>query len=286
MGVARVTVLASLPQVTPIHANDPAPRLSQLSRSVAGRRALVTGAASGIGRATARLLADEGARVVLADLTDERVSAAVEEIRAVHGPESAYGVVTDVSDRKQLTALMEETVTLLGGLDILVNNAGISARTGLDLDEDDFEDAWTRTLDVNLSAQVRLIRLARPHLLESDSARVVNIASTEAIVTGTGMAAYAASKAGVTGMTRALAVELGKDGINVNAICPGPVRTGMTERIPDEMKEKYAGRRVALRRYADPEELAHMVLSLCLPAASFVTGVSLPVDGGMTIRHT
>ncbi|WP_211220956.1 SDR family NAD(P)-dependent oxidoreductase [Nocardioides insulae] len=269
-----------------ISESDSSPRLSQLSRSIAGRRALVTGAASGIGRASARLFADEGARVVLADVGEERVAAAVEEIRAVHGPEAATGVVADVSDPDARRRLVEEATAWLGGLDILVNNAGISSRSQLALDEAEFEDAWTRTMEINLSAQVRLIRLARPHLLDSDAARVVNIASSEAIVTGAGMAAYAASKAGVTGMTRALAVELGPDGINVNAICPGPIRTGMTAPIPEEMKEKYARRRVALRRYGDPEELAHMVLNLSLPAASFITGISVPVDGGMTIRHT
>jgi 3-oxoacyl-[acyl-carrier protein] reductase len=114
----------------------------------------------------------------------------------------------------------------------------------------------------------------------------VNIASTEAIVATPGISAYSASKAGVTGLTRSLAVELGPTGITVNCICPGPINTGMTAGIPDEAKNKYAGRRVALRRYADPEEVAHVTLSLCLPASSFVTGVSIPVDGGVTIRHT
>jgi len=271
--------------VTTDPASAPA-RLTSLSRSVAGRRAIVTGAASGIGRATARLLADEGARVVVADLGEERVAEAVDEIRLVHGEEAAYAVPTDVADLAQLHRLVEEATGWLGGLDLLVNNAGISRRTPTSADEDDFEAAWGATLDVNLTAQARMVRLARPFLLDSDAARVVNIASTEAIVSGAGMAAYAASKAGVTGMTRALAVELGPDGITVNAICPGPVRTGMTAPIPEEVKQRYAGRRVALRRYADPEEIAQMVVSLCLPAAGFVTGVTLPVDGGMTIRHT
>ncbi len=114
----------------------------------------------------------------------------------------------------------------------------------------------------------------------------MNIASTESIVATAGLAAYAASKAGVTGLTRSLAVELGRHGVTVNCICPGPIDTGMTEPIPQEAKDTYARRRVPLRRYGDPEEVAHMTLNLCLPSSSFVNGATIAVDGGMTIRHT
>ena len=122
--------------------------------------------------------------------------------------------------------------------------------------------------------------------MESDSARVVNIASTEAIVTTGGLAAYAATKAGVIGLTQSFAVELGRHGVNVNCICPGPIDTEMTARIDAEAKAIYARRRVPLRRYGEPEEVAQMTLNLCLPAASFVNGAHIPVDGGMSIRHT
>jgi 3-oxoacyl-[acyl-carrier protein] reductase len=100
------------------------------------------------------------------------------------------------------------------------------------------------------------------------------------------MTAYAASKAGVAGLTRSLAVELGRHGVTVNCICPGPILTGMTAPIPDEAKETYAKRRVPLRRYGLPEEVAHITLSMCMPAASFLNGAVVPVDGGMTVRHT
>ena len=258
-----------------------------MSRSVEGARVLVTGAASGMGRATAFLFADEGATVAVADITAERVLAVTDEIRAVHGPSSAHGFVADVGSHDSLKQLVDDVVATLGGVDVLINNAGISLVNSAFQGEDDYESNWARTLDVNLTAHSRLIRLCLPHLQAApNGGRVVNIASTEAIVTTPGLAAYAATKAGVVGLTKSFAVELGRHGVTVNCICPGPINTGMTAPIPDEAKEIYAKRRVPLRRYGDPEEVAHMTMSLCLPASSFVNGAVIPVDGGMTIRHT
>lgn len=260
-------------------------RLSTLSRSIEGRVAIVTGAASGMGRATAHLFADEGARVVVADLGDDRVSAVAGEIEEVHGPEAALGVTCDVADPAQLRELVVRTVEWAGGIDIVVNNAGISVPNDLGQDEDEFEQVWGRTLDVNLSSQARLVRYALPHLLASEAGRIVNIASTEAIMSMAGLISYSASKAGVTGLTKSMAVELGPRGITANCICPGPISTAMTERFPEDKKEAYARRRVPVGRYGDPEEVAQMTLNLCLPASSYVNGVVVPVDGGLTIRH-
>lgn len=264
-------------------------RLTTLSRSVDGCVAIITGAASGMGRATAHLLADEGARVVVADLGPERVAAVVDEIVGAHGEDAVLGVVCDVADPDRLRDLVDRTVAWAGAIDVVVNNAGISMPNTAfgDLQsDDDFESNWARTLDVNLTAHARLIRLAVPHLLQSDNARVVNIASTEAIVTTAGLAGYAATKAGVVGLTKSFAVELGRHGVTVNCICPGPINTGMTSAIAEDAKSTYARRRVPLRRYGEPEEVAQMTLNLCLPASSFVNGTTIPVDGGMTIRHT
>lgn len=265
-------------------------RLTALSRSVAGRRVLVTGAGSGMGRATAHLFADEGARVAVADVDAARVAAVTAEITAVHGPGAAVGVVGDIGGLAAIHRVVAEVVEALDGLDVLVNNAGVSLVNSAFQPDDDYEANWARTLDVNLTAQSRLIRAARDHLIESAAtrggARVVNIASTEAIVATAGLAAYSASKAGIVGLTRSFAVELGRLGITVNCICPGPIETAMTAPIPAEAKQTYARRRVPLRRYGDAEEVAHMTLSLCLPAASFVNGAVIAVDGGMSIRHT
>ncbi len=261
-------------------------RLTALSRSIAGKSAIVTGAASGMGRATAHLFADEGARVAVVDLGESRVQAVVDEITAMHGTGAAIGVVTDVANHEALKAMVGAIVAAFGGIDIVINNAGVSMVTSAFQDDDSFESNWATTLEINLTAHARIIRLCLPYLQASGAGRVVNIASTESIVTTAGLAAYAASKAGVVGLTKSFAVELGRHGVNVNCICPGPINTGMTSGIEDVAKVTYAKRRVPLRRYGDPEEVAHMTLNLCLPSASFVNGAIIPVDGGMTVRHT
>ena len=260
-------------------------RLTHLSRSIAGKRAIVTGAASGMGRATAHLFADEGARVAVVDLGEDRVGAVVEEIRTVHGPDAAQGWAVDVSDAEQVAHLVAEVAEAFRGLDILVNNAGISRAAGAMTDDAQFDEVWAATLAVNLTAQARMVRAVLPFLAAAEGGRVVNIASTEGLIATAGITAYTASKHGVIGLTKSLAVELGRTGVTVNCVCPGPITTAMTASIPDEVKEVYARRRVPLRCYGDPEEVAHMTLSLVLPAASFVTGSIVVVDGGMTIRH-
>ncbi|NRA09675.1 MAG: SDR family oxidoreductase [Myxococcales bacterium] len=257
------------------------PRLSQLSRSIEGKVALVTGAASGMGRATAQLFADEGARVAVTDLEQAAVQAVVDEIQQAGG--RAEGWVLDVADPDRIVAVVAEVAEQLGGLDILVNNAGTSVVGPLGAD--DYEQKWQLALDVMLTAQIRLIRAALPLLERSGAGRIVNIASTEGLGGSAFLSPYTAVKHGVVGITRALACELGDRGITVNCICPGPIHTGMTAVIPDAAKEKFARRLVPLRRYGSPEEVAHMTLSLALPAASYVNGVALPVDGGMLIKN-
>jgi 3-oxoacyl-[acyl-carrier protein] reductase len=254
-------------------------KLSKLSRSVAGKVVLVTGAASGMGRATAHLFADEGARVAVTDISP--VDAVVAEIIGVGG--AAKGWQLDVSSREDIERVVADIAAHFGGIDILINNAGISMHGPVD--SEDFEMRWAKSLDVLLTAQVRMIRAALPFLRKAKDARIVNIASTEALGATRFISPYTAAKTGVIGLTRSMAVEFGPEGITVNCICPGPINTGMTQRIAPEQKAEFARRRTALRRYAEPEEVAQMTLSLCLPAAGFVTGAVLPVDGGLTIRN-
>ena len=255
-------------------------RLSKLSRSIAGKVAIVTGAASGMGRATAHLLADEGAKVAVADVTDP--AAVVAEIKGAGG--EAEGWVLDVADPAAIGTVVAAVVARFGGLDILVNNAGISIHTPLS--GDGWADAWQRTLAVNLSGEAHMIRACLPHLQATGAGRIVNIASTEGLGATAEISPYTAAKHGVIGLTRSLAVELGRTGVTVNCVCPGPIRTGMTARIPDDAKDRFARRRVPLRRYGDPEEVAQMTVSLCLPAASYCNGAVLVVDGGMIAQNT
>ncbi len=262
-------------------------RLTTRSRSVAGKRVIVTGAASGMGRATAHLFADEGARVAIVDLDAERVLAVADEIRDVHGPDAAGEFPCDVADLAAVKRLVGAVRERFGGIDVLVNNAGVALPTSAFQDEESYEANWARTVAVNLTAHSWLIRECLPALQEADGGgRVVNIASTEAIVTTAGMTAYTATKSGVVGLTKSFAVELGRFGITVNCICPGPIHTGMTAGLDEATKEIYAKRRVPLRRYGDPEEVAHITVSMCMPAASYLNGAIVPVDGGMSIRHT
>ena len=260
-------------------------RLSQLSRSVSNRVVLITGAASGMGRATAHLFADEGALVAVTDLDRAAVDRVVEEIRSVGG--QAVGWTLDVTDGERIQEVVTEIASSLGEIDILVNNAGIVVGTAInEPNAEKYETAWARTFEVLLTAQVRLIRACLPQLMRRNEGRIINIASTEGLGASAGTSPYTAAKHGVVGLTRSLAVELGAKGVTVNCICPGPIVTGMTAAIPEEARNKFARRRVPLRRYGQPEEVAHATLSLALPAASYLNGVVLPVDGGMTIQNT
>ena len=253
----------------------------QLSRSVKGLTVLVTGAASGMGRATARAFADEGAHVAVTDLSTQGTQTVADEIKASGGSAKAWTL--DVSKGDEIIKVVNEIAQHFGSLDIIINNAGLSLRAAIG--DDGYEEAWTKALAVMLTAHPRIIRAALPYLRKSKCPRIVNIASTEALGATATNSPYAAAKGGVTSLTRALAVELGREGITVNCICPGPIRSAITERIPEEHKTIYAKRRTALGRYGDPEEVANMTLSLCLPAASFLTGAVIPVDGGLMARN-
>ncbi|MGH6956710.1 MAG: SDR family NAD(P)-dependent oxidoreductase [Caulobacteraceae bacterium] len=257
---------------------DPVPHLS---RSVEGLVVLVTGAASGMGRATAHVFARDGAKVAVSDVRGEACEAVAADIRAEGGEAAAFPL--DVADAAAIERVVAEVAARFGGLDCVVNNAGIGGFAPID--SPDYDAVWDRLVPVLLTAHQRIVRAALPHLRKSKSPRIVNIASTEALGATARDSIYAAAKAGVTGLTRALAVELGREGITVNCVCPGPINTGMTAAIAEADKATFAARRTALRRYGEPEEVAHITLSLCLPAASYITGATIPVDGGLMARN-
>lgn len=254
-----------------------------LSRSVAGKTVFITGAASGMGRATAHLFAREGANVMATDMNADGVEAVAEEIRSA-GLSDVEARALNVADHNAIIAAVAATVDRFGALDILINNAGFARLAHPS--EEAYEDIWHDSINVMLTAHQRLIRAALPHLMTTDTGgRIVNIASTEGLGATPGNGPYVAAKHGVIGLTRAMATDLGRDGITCNCICPGPIETNINAEIPDEHKVIFAKRRVPLRRYGIPEEVAHITLSCCLPAASYLNGVAIPVDGGLTIKN-
>jgi 3-oxoacyl-[acyl-carrier protein] reductase len=242
-----------------------------------GRVAIVTGAASGIGQATAQLFAAEGARVLAVDLPEKGLAAA-------HAGHAAIAVLEkSVADHDAARLIVDTTLKQFGQLDIVMNNAGIGSNA---LVEAMTQDQWDRVMNVNLTAQFRLCQLAIPHLKESKAGRIINVASVMAEGTDYGLAAYCASKAGVAGLTRTLALELGKYGITANFLEPGAIETGMTRPLWDarpEVAEIWA-KKSALRRLGKPIDLARGALFLASDDGGFVTGHGLVVDGGLMLR--
>ena len=237
-----------------------------------------------MGRATAHLFADEGAKVAVTDLDAAQVQIVVDEIHGASG--EAAGWVLDVADPARIREVVALVQSTLGDIDILVNNAGIAIGASFEQSDDDYEPHWQRAMDVMLASHQRLARACLSQLRRNGEGRIINIASTEGLGATKGTSPYTAAKHGVIGLTRSMAVELGAKGITVNCICPGPIVTGLTQNIPEEARAKFARRRVPLRRYGTPEEVAHATLSLALPASSYLNGVVIPVDGGMTIQNT
>lgn len=241
------------------------------------RVCIVTGAASGIGRATADLFHREGARVLAVDLP-----AHVSPDWADASKGIAW-VGADIAGPQAAASIVDAAIAHFGRLDIVMNNAGTASNI---LAENMTDDAWERTLAVNLTAQMRICRHAIPHLKQSPAGRIVNVASVMADGTDYGLAAYCASKAGVAGLTRTLALELGKYGITANYIEPGAIATGMTKPLWDarpDVADIWA-KKSALRRLGQPIDIARAALFLASDDGGFVTGHGLRVDGGLMLR--
>jgi NAD(P)-dependent dehydrogenase (short-subunit alcohol dehydrogenase family) len=248
-------------------------------RDFEGRVAIVTGGASGIGRASAELLAARGARVVVADLDDAQGGAAVAAMNA-SGAESVF-VRADVTDPEHVTAIVRTAVDSFGRLDVAVNNAGVSG-TYAPLADQSLED-WQRTLAVNLTSVFLSMQAEIPAMLQSGGGAIVNTASAAGLIGFANLPAYVASKHGVVGLTKSIALEFAQRGVRVNAVCPGSIRTQMLEDFVggDATALEGMGKVQPIGRLGTPEEVAAAAVWLCSDAAAFVTGHAMAVDGGV-----
>jgi NAD(P)-dependent dehydrogenase (short-subunit alcohol dehydrogenase family) len=249
-----------------------------------GKVALVTGAASGIGRACAQLFAKEGASVVVSDVTLEGGQQTVRLIEEDGG--EAFFVETDVSKAAQVEALVGRAVEAYGRLDYAFNNAGIEGRMATNT-ADYPEEEWDRVIAINLKGVWLCMKNEIPQMLSQGAGSIVNNSSVEGLVGLEGTSAYAASKHGVVGLTKTAALEYAQSGIRVNAVCPGLIRTPMVERYTKgdaETEAQWAAIFEPVGRMGSSEEVAEAVVWLCSEAASFVTGHAMAVDGGFLAR--
>ena len=254
-----------------------------MTRNLEGKSALVTGGASGIGRATALAFAREGARVAVADILEEAAQSTVTEIEAMGG--QALAIACDVTDDDAVKAMIAATVDAFGSLDCAFNNAGIApyqVNAGWQKIADVAPEAWRRLIDVNLTGVWLCLRHEVAQMRAQGSGGVIiNTASILGLIGSATSSAYVAAKHGVVGLTKTAAADHAEDNIRVNAVCPGYIETPMTE----ETMRRRGGRimaRVPMARMGTAGEIAEAVVWLCSPKASFVTGVSWAVDGGYT----
>ncbi|WP_269501020.1 SDR family NAD(P)-dependent oxidoreductase [Burkholderia sp. IMCC1007] len=248
--------------------------------SFAGKVAVVTGAATGIGRQAALCFAQAGAHVALLDT----VVAAAEDTAHAITQLGAKAIVlrTDVSIADDVRAAIDTTVDTFGRLDVAFNNAGIAPR-GAPVAELD-EDEWDRTIAVNLKGVWLCMKHECRHMLQSGGGAIVNTSSIMGLVSGPGLSAYSASKSGVIGVTRAVAIDYARHGIRVNAVCPGGIaHTAITDRPENRADMAQLVQATPMARLGEPRDIAETVMWLCSPAARFVTGQAVAVDGGFTV---
>ena len=249
-----------------------------------GKVALITGAASGMGKIAAELFAGEGARVVLADVTDEAGRAAADEIGSAGG--QATFVHTDVSKPQEIEAAVRSTVERFGALNVLYNNAGIFPADDGSVTETT-EQTWDRVMDINLKGVFLGCKYAIPAMIDSGGGSIINVASFVALVgAATPQIAYTASKGGVLSMTREIAVEFARKGIRANALCPGPIETPLlAELLADPVRRERRLVHIPVGRFGQAEEIARAALFLASDESSFITGATFVVDGGITAAY-
>ncbi|MGV9552827.1 SDR family NAD(P)-dependent oxidoreductase [Streptomyces ardesiacus] len=247
-----------------------------------GQVAFVTGASSGMGLATARAFAGAGAAVALADVNEDAVNAAAKQL--TDEGHHVLALVCDVSDEDQVAAAVDRTVDAFGRLDMAYNNAGIMVPPTDAADES--ADQFDRVQDINLRGIWASVKHELRHMRTQGSGTIVNCSSLGGLVGNPGRAAYHASKHGVIGLTKSVALEYGSRGVRINAVCPGTISTPMVDAMVDggELDRDQAEGGQAIDRLGTADEIAQAVLWLCSDGASYVTGIALPVDGGYTAQ--
>ncbi|MFC6285188.1 3-oxoacyl-ACP reductase [Nocardioides sp. GCM10027113] len=246
-----------------------------------GKTAVVTGGCSGIGLATVNRFVEEGARVVIGDIDDERGHALVGQLG---GTDQATYVRVDVTDKEQVDALFRTAKETYGSVDIAFNNAGISPPEDDSILDTDL-DAWRRVQEVNLTSVYLCCKAALPYMLEQRSGSIINTASFVAVMgAATSQISYSASKGGVLSMSRELGVQFAREGVRVNALCPGPVNTPLLQELFAKDPERAARRlvHVPMGRFAEPVEMANAVVFLASDESSFITANTFLVDGGIS----
>jgi 3-oxoacyl-[acyl-carrier protein] reductase len=240
-----------------------------------GKVALITGGAQGIGKVTALLLAERGADIAISDINRQGAEETAKEIERLG--RRGLGLEGDVSNPADAERIVDTTVEKLGGIDILVNNAGIT-RDGLLLRM--AEDDWDAVLNVNLKGTFNCSKAAIKHMIKRKSGRIVNIASVVGEMGNAGQANYAASKAGIIGLTKSIAREYAQRGINVNAIAPGYIQTPMTEGLSEKVKEELKAQ-IPMAKLGTPLDVGNAIYFLVSDASSYITGQVLNVNGGL-----
>ncbi|WP_017755675.1 3-oxoacyl-ACP reductase FabG [Calidifontibacillus oryziterrae] len=240
-----------------------------------GKVAIVTGGANGLGKQTVLRFAKEGAKVVIADFNEENGQHVLMAVNEQGG--SAIFVKVNVADQQSVIRMVETTIEKFGKIDILINNAGITS-DGLLAKLS--ADAWQKVIDVNLTGVFYCTQAVIPHMLEAGKGKIINTSSVSGVYGNVGQTNYAATKAGVVGMTKSWAKELGYKGINVNAVAPGFIETNMTAQVPEKVLQKLV-EQIPLRRLGKPEDIANAYLFLASDEANYVNGTVLHVDGGI-----
>ena len=239
--------------------------------------AIITGGADGLGKAGAQLMAQQGAKVVIWDLNEEKGAETVQQI-VKNGGEAVFAKV-NTADMQQVEQAVTNVITQFGRIDILVNNAGITRDSTL---MKMTRDQWDQVIDVNLTGVFNCTKCVAPHMVANKFGRIINTSSVVALYGNFGQTNYVATKAGLIGMTKTWARELGRKGVNVNAVAPGFIATEMVMKMPENVLEAMQAK-VPLQRLGKPEEIAAIYLFLASDDSSYVNGTVISADGGMTI---